>query len=69
MRGLSHSDTHYLFEGEGGVRVPRHLDRALNHCSVLGAFLSVSDPTMILVVELLESLISAFEYRVQCPSL
>jgi hypothetical protein len=40
--------------------VPRHLDLALYHCPVLGEFLSVSDPTMILVVELLESFIASY---------
>ena len=52
----------------GIVRVPRILDPALYHCLVLGKFLSVSDPTIILVVELLESFISA-QYSIQCPSL
>ena len=51
------------------VRVPRDLDRALYHYSVLEEFLSVSDPTMILVVEPLESFLSAYQYSVRCPSL
>ena len=51
------------------MRVPRNLDPALYHCPVPVEFLSVSDPTMILMVELLESFISACEYLVQCPSL
>ena len=53
----------------GMMRVPRNLDPALYHCLVLGEFLSACDPTMILVVELLESFISAYYYSVQCPSL
>ena len=44
------------------VRVPRNLDRALYHFPVLVEFLSVSDPTLILLFELLESFISAYLY-------
>ena len=42
--------------------MPRNLDPAFCHCPVPVEFLSVSDPTMILVVELLESSISAYWY-------
>ena len=41
------------------LRVPRNLDLAFYHYPVLVEFLSVSDPTMMLVVELLESFIAA----------
>ena len=51
------------------VRVPRDLDSTLYHCLVFVKFLSVSDPTMILMIELLESFISAYEYSVPCSSL
>ena len=44
----------------GMLRVSRNLDPALNHCYVLIEFLSVSDRTMFLEVELLESFISAY---------
>ena len=57
---LSHSDTHYLNRHMVGVRVPRDLDRALYHCPALAESLAVSDPTMILVIELLNSFISAY---------
>ena len=49
-----------LTEVYGMVRVPRNLDRALFQCHILVEFLSVSDPAMILMVELLESFILAF---------
>ena len=42
------------------VRVQRNLDPALYHCPALVEFLSVFDPAMILVVQLLEPFISAF---------
>ena len=42
----------------GMVRVPRNLDPALCHCPVLVEYLSVSDLTMSLVVELIELFIS-----------
>ena len=60
---LGHSLPQYAY---GMVRVPRNLDPALYHCSVLVEFLSVSDPTMMLVVELLESFISAYYYVLGC---
>ena len=44
----------------GMVRVPRHLDQALHRCPVLVKCPSVFDPTMILVVKLLESFIAAY---------
>ena len=44
----------------GMLRVPRDLDPPLNHCPVLVECLSVSDSTMILVIELLESFILAY---------
>lgn len=49
--------------------VPRDLDPAFYHCFVLVEFLSVSESTIIRVVEILESFISAYKYSVQCPSL
>ena len=60
MRVLSHSNTHHLSGVYGRLRVPRNLDSALYHCFVLVELLAVSDPTMILVVELLESSIAAY---------
>ena len=61
MLALFHSDTHTLPQwAYGRVRVPRNLDPVLYHFSALLEFLSVSDPTMIMVVELLESFLSAY---------
>ena len=42
------------------MRVPRNVDPALYHCPVFIEFLSVSDPTLILAVELLESFLSVY---------
>ena len=69
MLVLSHSDTRHLSGVYGMVRVPRNLDSWFYNCSVLVELLSVFDPTLIRVVEPLESFISAYQYSVQCPSL
>ena len=46
--------------GYGMLRVPRDLDPALIHFPVLDEFFTVSDQTIILVVQPLESFISAY---------
>ena len=71
MLVLSHSDTRTTSHGVYGmVRVPRNLDSCLlSTVHVLVELLSVFDPTLIRVVEPLESFISAYQYSVQCPSL